>query len=588
MNSASAPSRQPATAPDEHPGPDRAGERSMPADLRQIWRTIRGDWIALLAVALCLIVAAATQPALVAVVKYTVDWGKAPLPRWVSYPMLPAAVLLMFAVQGAAMAVSTHLMGRVSADLITAIQRRLYRQALGGDAGPVPPPSIGRVMYLLTFEIRQCADLLDRVTGKLIRHSLSLLALYASLLVLHWKLTLIASLAVPIVFAVCRAVFARVRLVTRRQIAANESMANLLAERSRKATVVKLHGAVALELRQFQAAADQLRAAQLKFYCAGALPAPLSQVLAVAVIGIILACTLQAVSAGAMTKGSAAAYVTNLFLILAPLKNLAELAGPILRSILGAQSVLALADLSAAQRPPPRPGPPLGGDIALRRVTARYPGQRRPALDKVDLAARPGEIVAITGPSGAGKSSLFEVLRARLTPDSGEVLVDGRPLRELAPEDLGRHVAVVTQHARLFDRSILENVAYGDERPDPGRVWEVLAHTRLDQLVRALPQGLESRVGVDGRRLSGGQVRLLTIARALYTRAPVILMDEPTASLDADNERSLCEVIAQLRGRRTVLLITHSQTLAAVADRIVAMRLGGVVAGQAAARPAAS
>ena len=106
--------------------------------------------------------------------------------------------------------------------------------------------------------------------------------------------------------------------------------------------------------------------------------------------------------------------------------------------------------------------------------------------------------------------------------------------------------------------------------------------------MRALPQGLESRVGVDGRRLSGGQVRLLTIARALYTRAPVILMDEPTASLDADNERSLCEVIAQLRGRRTVLLITHSQTLAAVADRIVAMRLGGVVAGQAAARPAAS
>ena len=587
MKSASAPSRQPAMAPAEPMGPDRAGERSMPADLKEIWRTIRGDWIALLAVALCLILASAAQPAVVAVIKYTVDWGKAPMPRWVSYPMLPAAVLLMFAVQGAAMAVSTHLMGRISADLISAIQRRLHRQVLDSQAGPTPRPSIGRVMHLLTFEIKQCADLLDRVTGKLIRHSLSLLALYASLLVLNWKLTLIASLAVPIVFAVCKAVFGRVRLLTRRQIAANESMANLLAERSRKANVVKLHGAVELELRQFQVAADHLRAAQLKFYCASAMPAPLSQVLAVAVIGIILACTLQAVNAGAMTKGSAAAYVTNLFLILAPLKNLAELAGPILRSILGAQSVLALEGPPAAHRRPPEP--PSRGDVALRRVTARYLGQRRAALDNVDLAARPGEIVAITGPSGAGKSSLFEVLRARLKPDSGDVLVDGRPLRELTPEELSRHLAVVTQHARLFDRSILENVAYGDERPDRERVWEVLAQTRLDQLVRALPQGLESRVGVDGRRLSGGQVRLLTIARALYTRAPVLLMDEPTASLDADNERSLCEVIARLRGRRTVLLITHSQTLAAVADRVVAMRLGGVVASQvAAARSAAT
>jgi subfamily B ATP-binding cassette protein MsbA len=549
-----------------------AGQRRMQPDLWAFFSLLDGARRRLLGVLACLALAAATEPAMVAVIKYTVDWGNARIqvPRWLGYPMLPAAILLLYVVRGGAAAGAAHWMGGVCADTVTALQRQTLRRVLKVRGWTAMHMPIGIPVHLLTFEIKQCADLLERIATKLVRHVLTLVALYGSLFILNWKLTLLATLAIPLLCAVCWLLLGQLRRLTTSQIALNEGLADLLIERSHKATLVKLHGAVELELADFQQAADQLRKSNLSLYSTSAVAAPLTQVIAAVIVALIMTWVVQANSDGSMTKGDAVAYITNLLLVLTPLKNLAELNGPVIRSIVGMQSVLALRDLpvesecsAMRQR--------VTGEIELTNVTVVYPQASVPALEDFSARIAAGEMVALTGPSGVGKSTVFQVIRGLVDPVKGEVKIDGRPLSAWPRADLRLEFAVVTQRPQLFNRSILENIAYGEACPDHARAWRALVDVGLDAAVAALPMGINSQIGIEGVLLSGGQARLLAIARALYSRAPVILLDEPTASLDLATRRKVQASLTHLRRDRTILLITHDPSLAACADRVIAV-----------------
>ncbi len=546
----------------------------MGRDLAYLWSRLAAHRARMLIVLACLAVASATEPALVVVIKYTIDWGKIAVPAWLVYPLLPSAIPLLFVVRGLMSGLAAMLMGGVCADVVTLLQRDGHRQALNFKEASTA--RVGKRVYLLTFEIKQCADLLERIATKLIRHVLSLVALYASLFLLNAKLTLYATLALPLVGAVCWMAFGRLKRLTVQQIQLHEDLTDLITERSRKSTVVKLQRSVDVELKQFLHATLALRVCGLRLYSVIALIAPLTQVFVVTLMAIIVFGIARAAGAGAMTKGDAVAYVTNLILILAPLKNLAELNGPLLRSMLGLQAVL-----DVAERPPAAPvredaQPPVQGRIDIKKLTWRYPGQVPAALRDVNVAIAPGEMVAIVGPSGAGKSSLLHILRSETVLPEGELSIDGWPRHRWSSLGLYRQIAFVAQQPQLLNRSVSENVAYGDPNPDRTRVWEALADAQLDHAIRAMPLGLDTDIGRDGQRLSGGQARLLVMARAFYSKAPIILLDEPTASLDARTEENFLAALNKLRQNRTLLVITHSAAVAAGADRVLFMLDGQV------------
>jgi ATP-binding cassette, subfamily C, bacterial CydC len=248
--------------------------------------------------------------------------------------------------------------------------------------------------------------------------------------------------------------------------------------------------------------------------------------------------------------------------------------------------LLELLDTAPAITDPaaPAPPPPTGGfRVVLDDVRARYAPGEPLALDGVTLRLDPGCRVALIGPSGAGKTTVVNLLLRFLDPEAGRVLLDGRDLRDYRQEDVRRAIAVAGQDAHLFSTSIRENVRLA--RPDctDAELTAALDRARIGPWVRALPQGWDTPVGERGCALSGGQRQRIALARALLTRAPVLVLDEPTAHLDQDTAQQLMRDVFAAAGDRAVLLITHRPEGLDGVDQVVTLDAGRPVAAAASA-----
>ncbi|MFD8956699.1 thiol reductant ABC exporter subunit CydD [Streptomyces anulatus] len=215
--------------------------------------------------------------------------------------------------------------------------------------------------------------------------------------------------------------------------------------------------------------------------------------------------------------------------------------------------------------------------LELAGVTVRHEGRAEPSLDSASLTVEPGETVALVGPSGVGKSTLLNVLLGFAVPDEGHVRVGGRDLGDLDLERWRSRIAWVPQRPHLFADTIAENVRLARPDADDEAVLTALRDAGAYDFVAALPDGVRTALGEDGAGLSAGQRQRLALARAFLADRPLLLLDEPTASLDGESEAGIVDAVRRLAAGRTVLLVVHRPALLAVADRVVTLepRTGG-------------
>ncbi|WP_457515842.1 thiol reductant ABC exporter subunit CydD [Streptomyces sp. TE33382] len=209
--------------------------------------------------------------------------------------------------------------------------------------------------------------------------------------------------------------------------------------------------------------------------------------------------------------------------------------------------------------------------LELEDVTVRHGGRGEPSLDAASLVVEPGETVALVGPSGIGKSTLLNVVLGFAVPDEGRVRVGGTDLAELSPELWRERIAWVPQRPHLFAGTIAENVRLARPDADDEAVAAALRDAGAYDFVAELPEGAETPLGEDGAGLSAGQRQRLALARAFLADRPLLLLDEPTASLDGETEAGIVEAVRRLAAGRTVLLVVHRPALLAVADRVVTL-----------------
>ncbi|MFJ8757394.1 thiol reductant ABC exporter subunit CydD [Streptomyces cyaneofuscatus] len=209
--------------------------------------------------------------------------------------------------------------------------------------------------------------------------------------------------------------------------------------------------------------------------------------------------------------------------------------------------------------------------LELEGVTVRHEGRTAPSLDAASLSVEPGETVALVGPSGVGKSTLLNVVLGFAVPDEGRVRVGGRDLPELDPEHWRSRIAWVPQRPHLFAGTIAENVRLARPDADDEAVVAALRDAGAYDFVAELPDGERTLLGEDGAGLSAGQRQRLALARAFLADRPLLLLDEPTASLDGETEAGIVEAVRRLAAGRTVLLVVHRPALLAVADRVVTL-----------------
>ncbi|WP_326766671.1 thiol reductant ABC exporter subunit CydD [Streptomyces sp. NBC_01591] len=212
--------------------------------------------------------------------------------------------------------------------------------------------------------------------------------------------------------------------------------------------------------------------------------------------------------------------------------------------------------------------------LELEGVTVRHEGRTEPSLDEASLVVDEGETVALVGPSGVGKSTLLDVVLGFTAPDGGRVRIGGVDLATLAPEQWRERIAWVPQRPYLFAGTIAENVRLARPDADDSAVTAALRDAGAHDFVAELPDGVRTLIGEDGAGLSAGQRQRLALARAFLADRPLLLLDEPTASLDGETEAGIVEAVRRLAVGRTVLLVVHRPALLAVADRVVTLAPG--------------
>ncbi len=219
---------------------------------------------------------------------------------------------------------------------------------------------------------------------------------------------------------------------------------------------------------------------------------------------------------------------------------------------------------------------PIRGEVEFRRVEFAYAAEQV-VLHDINLHAGVGETIALVGPTGAGKSSLVNLLLRFYEYTGGEILLDGRPLRDYRLSHLRRNVALVTQESFLFNGTTADNLRVAKADATEEEMWEVLAAANAADFVRRLPQGLHSPVGERGIRLSVGEKQRISIARALLKNPPVLILDEATASVDTATERLIQEALDHLLANRTSFVIAHRLSTVQHADQILVLERGRIV-----------
>ena len=523
-----------------------------------------------------MILTASTEPMFPAVMRLLLDRGfvgKPTLDLW----MVPVAIIGIFVLRGCSTFLTTYMMTWVTSMLLNSVRAQMFARMLNVPSSFYSSSSVGKVINAMMFESQQVIDMVKNVLTSLVRDSLTVIVLLAFLIWLNWRLTIVALVLLPLTALVVRMTGKRVRRLTREYLEINAELTQVIEETTRANQVIKIFGGQKYESDRFEARAGRLRRYSMRMASTLAATVPVTQLMAAFAVAVVIVIALIQSSRGESTVGDFVSFITAMLMLLAPLKRLAEMNGPLQRGMAASEAVFGLIDA----QPERTTGRPLAqrarGLLEFVDVSFSYPGQTQRALSGINLAIRPGETVAFVGMSGGGKSTLVGLVPNFYSVSGGQILLDGQPVEEITLPSLRAQIAMVSQNVVLFDDTVSANIAYGDPAPDMERVQAAARAAYLTDVIRQLPQGMDTMVGDNGSRLSGGQRQRLAIARAIYKDAPILILDEATSALDTESERAVQAALDALMRGRTTLVIAHRLSTIERADRIVVLVGGQVV-----------
>lgn len=292
---------------------------------------------------------------------------------------------------------------------------------------------------------------------------------------------------------------------------------------------------------------------------------------------IVMVAGASFVLSGSLTTGGFVGFLLLVNVFFRPLEKIASVIETYPRGIAGFRRFQELLETEPEIKDAAhaRPAPPLSGAIAFEGVSFGY-DDARPVLRDVTLQVQPGETIAFVGPSGAGKTTLLALLPRFYEPSSGRITVDGLPLSEITLESLRSQIGTVSQDVFLFGTTLRENIAYGRLGATEEEILAAADKAQLSEMIRNLPQGLDTLVGERGVMLSGGQKQRVAIARAFLKNPPILILDEATSALDSETEREIQAALEALSVGRTTLVIAHRLGTIRNADRIVVMAEGEI------------
>jgi ATP-binding cassette, subfamily B, bacterial len=442
------------------------------------------------------------------------------------------------------------------------------------------------------FDHRRLGDLLNRLTGdveqiegvilagvaQILSAMLRIMVFAGVLFYLDWRLALVSLVAIPGFWLVARAFARRIKVASREASRRIGSISAVAAESLGNAILIQAYGREREETQRFARQSRASVRAELTATRIGAMFPPLVDLLQVVGVLAIFGVGIYELSADRITLGGLLAFLAYLAQLYSPVRSLGELSNSLFTAAAGAERIIELLDERPAVTAPARPRPLArpASQLHIDDVTFRYPGTATDVLDGVSFTIPAGGVTALVGVSGAGKTTIMKLLLRFYDPRHGRITLDGHDLRELDPAELRANIAVVLQETLLIDGTVTDNILAGRLGAGHDEVVAAARAADADGFIQALPDGYLTRVGQRGRLLSGGQRQRIAIARAMIRNAPILLLDEPTTSLDAESTRRVLAPMRRLMTGRTTLVVSHNLLTVADADQILYLEHGRV------------
>ena len=541
---------------------------------RQLLTYARQQWRWLVLALVLFMFGAAVEPAIPALFKKLIDSG---FKDGLDYPLwqVPVVIIGLFLLRGGLNFCATYVVqasiGRIVLRLRTDLMAALLRARSDLFASLSPGQAVNKIIS----DPNIASQVLGNTLIDVVKESTTLLCLVAYLLYLNWQLTLISFVCMPLLGVAVNLAKKRLDRVGQAQYDSQQRLINIVDDNARAWRVVRTFDAADFEAQRFEAEAQTLRRNTLKQSATGALITPVTQLVAAVGVSIIVTLALYQASQGASTVGEFVSFITALLMTISPMRYLSNIMQPVASALVAARGAFVLLDAPPEADTGEGELPQCRGEIEFRSLSVQFADTAAPALQALDLHIQAGQTVALVGPSGAGKTTVVNSLLRFVSAQQGQIWLDGVPIEQLRLASLRQHFAVVSQDIVLFDGSVAENVAYASAQGiDRERVRDCLHAANLWAHVSAMPQGMDSTIGVNGSTLSGGQRQRLAIARALYRDAAIWIFDEATSALDSESEAAIQKSIEQLRGDKTVILIAHRLSTVRHADRICVLSGG--------------
>ncbi len=545
----------------------------------RLWNAVRQYKKRIVLAVAGMIGAAATEPMFPRILKPLIDKGFSGTPAF-SLWMVPVSIVGIFLLRGICTFCTQYYLSWVANKLLSDLRGSMFGRILDVPISYYQNESSGRLINTTMYEVQQVVEMVKVSINTLVRDSLTVVALMLYLIYENWQLTLVAMFIIPAMAVVVKMTSKRLRKLNQHQLALNSELTQVVEEATRASQVIRIFGGQTYEKNRFHAKSEKLRGYAQRVTVASASTTPITQMVASLAVAIVVVIALSQATFPIHTRhttaGDFVAFITAMMLLLAPLKRLSDLNGPLQRGLIAAESVFALIDTPAE----PDTGIVLEGraqgNLEFKGTVFTYPGQSVPALNNLNLSIAAGETIALVGMSGGGKTSLVNLVPRFYTPSAGTITLDGHELSDISLASLRAQIAMVGQNVVLFDDTIAANIAYGDPAPDQARIDAAVKAAHLTDMLADMPEGLQTMIGDNGMRLSGGQRQRLAIGRAIYKNAPILILDEATSALDSESERAVQAALDGLMEGRTTLVIAHRLSTIERADRIVVLTDGEI------------
>jgi subfamily B ATP-binding cassette protein MsbA len=491
--------------------------------------------------------------------------------------LLPIAIILLFLFKGIFDYGQSYLMNFVGLRIIADMRERLYNHLQNLTLSFFTKTQTGILISRITNDVNLIqASVSNAITG-LFKDIFTIIGLTGIVFYRNWKLAIIAFLVFPLALIPIKEFGKRLRKFSRKSQVRMGSLTNFLHETITGNRIVKAFNMEDYEKRRFAEENNHFFKTILKRVRIRALSNPLMEVIGGVGVALIIWIGGYSVVRGELTTGSFFSFMTALFLLYNPIKNLNKVNLEIQDGLAAATRVFELLDTIPEIMDDPEAVSlsSISKDIDFRKINFRYDGEL--VLKEISLSVKVGEVIALVGMSGAGKTSLVNLLPRFYDVEEGQILFDGIDIRKVTLKSLRDQIGLVTQQTILFNDTVRNNIAYGSLGRSDQEIIEAAKAANAHDFIMRFPEGYETVIGEQGVRLSGGERQRLSIARALLKDAPVLILDEATSSLDSDSETEVQKALDRLMKGRTVFVIAHRLSTIRNATRILVLSEGRLV-----------